>query len=289
MKEPEYLSLLNDPRHKNAMWACKMIPVLVYWASVSKSPHTYGDLSRAVGHKTDQIGGVLGLIDNVFKALRKSSPKFKNLPTLNCLVINKTSKLPSNGFDYVSPEYSSLTDEQKFDEMQLHNSEAYYYDKWNDVLDALKLTPYNCSDNTSYETAIRKGTFSKHGSEGTKHKALKEYIYNHPECIGIKKVKYKEMEHTLLSGDRLDVYFKLKDDTQIAVEVKSAISDNADILRGVYQCVKYDAILNAEQSVKGVHPKTKSLLVLEGKMPLSIVSDTVALHVTFIENINIYN
>lgn len=246
-------------------------------------------MSKEVGHHTDQIGRVLGLIDDVFKSLKKSRPEFKSMPTLNCLVISKTTKLPSNGFDYVSHDYSSLTDEQKHDQMERLNSEAYYYDKWNDVLDALELTPYNGSDNTTYETAIRKGTFSKHGSEGVKHKALKEYIYNHPECIGIKNVQYKEMEHILLSGDRLDVYFQLKDDTQIAVEVKSSISDNADILRGVYQCVKYDVILNAEQSVKGLHHQIITLLVLEREMPPSVASDAVALHVKFKDNIKTIN
>lgn len=267
------------------MWASKMIPVLIYWATVSKSPHTYGELSKEVGHHTDQIGRVLGLIDDVFKALKKSRTEFKDMPTLNCLVISKTTKLPSNGFDYVSHDYSSLTDEQKNDQMKRLNSEAYYYDKWNDVLNALELSPYNGSDNKVYEDTIRKGTFSKHGSEGIKHKALKEYIYNHPECIGIKNVKHREMEHILLSGDRLDVFFQLKDDTQITVEVKSSISDNADILRGVYQCVKYDAILNAEQSVKGVHPQVKTLLLLEGTMPMSIASDAIALHVEYKDNI----
>lgn len=289
MKVPEYLSMLHNPSSKNAMWACEMIPVLIYWATVSKSPHTYGELSKEVGHHTDQIGRVLGLIDDVFKSLKKSRPEFKSMPTLNCLVISKTTKLPSNGFDYVSHDYSSLTDEQKHDQMERLNSEAYYYDKWNDVLDALELTPYNGSDTIAYETAIRKGTFSKHGSEGVKHKALKEFIYNHPECIGIKNAQYKEMEHILLSGDRLDVYFQLKDGTQIAIEVKSSISDNADILRGVYQCVKYDAILNAEQSVKGLHQQIKTLLVLEGKMPLAIASDAVALHVKFKDNIKAIN
>lgn len=284
MKEPKYLSILHNPSSKNAMWACKMIPVLIYWATVSKSPHTYGELSKEVGHHTDQIGRVLGLIDDVFKALKKARPEFKDMPTLNCLVISKTTKLPSNGFDYVSHDFSSLTDEQKNDQMKRLNSEAYYYDRWKDVLDALELTPYNGSDNKAYEASIRKGTFSKHGSEGIKHKALKEHIYEHPECIGIKNVKHKEMEHVLLSSDRLDVYFIL-DDTQIAVEIKSSISDNADILRGVYQCVKYDAILNAEQSVKGMHCQVKSLLVLEGEMPISIASDAVALHVEFKDNI----
>lgn len=285
MKDQKFLSMLHNPSSKNAMWACKMIPVLIYWATVSKSPHTYSELSKEVGHHTDQIGRVLGLIDDVFRALKKARPEFKDIPTLNCLVISKTSKLPSNGFNYVSHDYSSLTDEQKNDQMKRLNSEAYYYDKWNDVLNALELTPYNGSDNKVYETSLRKGAFSKQGSEGAKHKALKNYIYNHPECIGIKNVKYKEMEYILLSGDRLDVYFQLKDETQIAVEVKSSISDNADILRGVYQCVKYEAILNAEQSVKGVHCQVKSLLVLEGKMPTSIASDAVALHVSYKDDI----
>lgn len=107
MKEPKYLSILHNSSSKNAMWACKMIPVLIYWATVSKSPHTYSELSKEVGHHTDQIGRVLGLIDDVFKALKKACPEFKDMPTLNCLVINKTTKLPSNGFDYVSHDYGS--------------------------------------------------------------------------------------------------------------------------------------------------------------------------------------
>lgn len=287
MKEPSFHSILYDPHHKNAMWARKMIPVLVYWATVSKTPHTYSELSKVVGHNTNQIGGILGMIDDAFNALKKSHQEFADLPTLNSLVISKSSKLPSNGFDYVSSNYSKLTAEQKIEEMQRRNSEAYNYDKWNEVLNILGLKPYKGSTNQEYEKTIRRGTFSKHGSEGKKHKALKEYIFNHPERLGIKNVKLKEMEHILLSGDRLDVYFLLKDGTQIAVEVKSSISDNADILRGVYQCVKYKAILNAEQSVKSVHNIVKSLLVLEGEMPVSISSDAVALHVHYRDNITI--
>ncbi len=162
-----------------------MIPVLVYWASVSKAPHTYSELSKAVGHNTDPIGSVLGKIDDVFQELRKSRFEFKDLPTLNSLVISKSSKLLSDGFDYVNSQYSSLTKEQKLDEMQHRNSEAYYYDKWSEVLEVLELTAYEVATNKEYEPSIRKDSFFKHGSEGEKHKALKEYIYNHPECIGV--------------------------------------------------------------------------------------------------------
>lgn len=132
------------------------------------------------------------------------------------------------------------------------------------------MKPYEPKDNSSDEDAIRNGKNTRHSFEGEKHKALKEYIYNHPEAIGIKKVAYRYMEYTLLSGDRLDVFLKLKDGTQIAVEVKSEISDDADILRGIYQCVKYDAVSKAERCVhcaKVDNYPVREILVLEGKIP----------------------
>lgn len=36
--EEKYIRILHDTSHKNSMWACKMIPVLIYWASVNKRP-----------------------------------------------------------------------------------------------------------------------------------------------------------------------------------------------------------------------------------------------------------
>ena len=96
------------------------------------------------------------------------------------------------------------------------------------------------------------------------------------------------MEYTLLSGDRLDVYFQLKDGTQVAVEVKSEISDDADILRGIYQCVKYDAVLKAERCVhcgKGDNYPVKVILVLEREMPMEKISVASLLNVCYKDNI----
>lgn len=53
--EKEYIKILHDTSHKNPMWACKMIPVLIYWASVDKKPHYYSELSKEAGHKTAGI------------------------------------------------------------------------------------------------------------------------------------------------------------------------------------------------------------------------------------------
>ena len=284
---PTYLRLLHDTAHKNPQWACKMIPVLIYWAERSTKPHTYSELSKEVGHRTDQIGSILGLIDDIFRELKKIK-KFDDLPTLNCLVVSKSTMLPSSGFSYVSHNYASLTEEEKSEEMEANNKNAYNYKKWNDVLDILQLKPYIPKDNSSDESIIRKGSFTYHSSEGEKHKALKQYIYDYPEIIGIKNVALRSMEYTLLSGDRLDVYFELKDGTHIAVEVKSEISNDADILRGIYQCVKYDAILKAERCVhcvKGKHYPVKEILVLEGEMPMEKASVASLLNVAYKENI----
>lgn len=284
MQEPKYLQILQDKEHKNAVWASKMLPVLIYWATIDNKPHYYSDLSKAVGHTTNQIGEVLGKIHDVFVELRKEKG-FKDLPSLNGMIISQGTKLPSHGFDYVEPNYSQLSEDKKKAIVQRENERAMNYDKWDLVLEKLKLPPYKHPDNSEDKKKIRKGAFSKNGSEGPKHKALKEYIFEHPEAIGIKNVAYKEMEHILLSGDRLDVYFQLKNGTQIAVEIKSEISDDADILRGIFQCVKYKHILNAEQKIESQHNPYKSILVLGGTMPSEKMPIAIALRVKYFENI----
>ena len=116
------------------------------------------------------------------------------------------------------------------------------------------------------EELIRTGQSFGDGGESDSHKELKEFIYNNPQVIGIKEYVYKEMEHTLLSADRIDVWFEQKDGSCIAVEIKSAKSCDADIMRGLFQCVKYKAIMDAENKVKCSKASNSSILVLGGSL-----------------------
>lgn len=111
------------------------------------------------------------------------------------------------------------------------------------------------------ERIIRKGIFG-FGGEGEHHLQLKEFIYNNPQYIGISDYVERDMEHILLSGDKIDVWFKLTDGSEIAIEIKSKISSDADILRGLYQCVKYKAILNAENLAHNGKHNNLTYLVL---------------------------
>lgn len=261
MKSYSYI-IDNPPKgyERSYHLAKQMIPVLVSWAQEKRSPQYYGTLSKAIGHGTARIGRQLGVIAKVIRDLNSAS--HKDVPLLNALVINQNSKRPGDGLGDVIDGYYEWDEKKKNQEAHNLNAKAYAYKDWPWVLKALGLMPYT----GSFEESIRKGNYKKGDSEGPYHKALKVFILDHPDQFSISNVKAKENEHVLLSGDRLDVYFKLKDGKQIAIEVKSRISDDADILRGIYQCVKYKAVLSAECLAHGENGNVDAFLVIENEM-----------------------
>ena len=90
--------------------------------------------------------------------------------------------------------------------------------------------------------------------------------YNkHPEVLGITGVSRKETEHPLLSGDIIDVYFETAE-SRYAIEVKPSTSPEDDITRGIFQCVKYKAILEAMRKVDYGRYAISTLLIVAGSM-----------------------
>ena len=235
------------------------IPILIRWAKSGITTNTYGDLIKELGMtRFSGIGYVLGSIDDVLKALEKKINQ--DIPTLNALVCGKNG-LPSYGFEYINQQYPSMSIADQKLYVDGVNKKTVDYPNWDVVLQLLGLKP-SIVTSAKDEDSIRSGKY--HGSgESPKHKALKEFIFAHPESIGIRNIVKSDTEYILLSGDRLDVYFEQQDGTRIAVEVKSAVSPDDDILRGLYQCVKYKAILNAENKAHGNVSNTRSILVIE--------------------------
>lgn len=243
---------------KTDYWVKKMIPVLVRWAQSSwDKTHYYSDLAEAVGYKSNQIGHFLGCVDDAIHELGE------DIPTLNALVVNKKDGIPSYGFDYVSKEYGSFTDEDKKAFAHAANKKAHEYD-WSGVLDKLGLKPALLLP-LEEVSSIRQKIKTAKGGEGSAHKALKEYVAQHPERLGIEGVENAETEHCLLSGDRLDVYFET-DKEVYAIEVKSKISDEDDIRRGIFQCVKYQAVLEAERIFAHQDKRVFTILVMENEL-----------------------
>lgn len=248
---------------KSRVLAKKIIPILIRWAKQGRTNNTYNDLIKGIGYVS--FSGIGKQLDKVHAVMnRLGELKGVKIPTLNALVKSKDDGLPSKGFGDVYPTYNDMSESEKKIFVNGLNIEAIEYEQWDWVLEELGLTP-SIIDIKESEVLIRSGAFLK-GGEGEDHKKLKEYIYNHPEKLRIKRVAHKEMEHILLSGDRLDVYFELKNGSKIAVEVKPAASPDADILRGIFQCVKYKTILDAEDIVYGKKTSNRAILVTGGEM-----------------------
>ena len=81
--------------------------------------------------------------------------------------------------------------------------------------------------------------------EGPNHKKLRLWVKKHPGEIKRRYQGFRtEKEVVLDSADRVDVVFYGRKDT-IAIEVKSKDSDETNLRRGVFQCIKYRAVMEA--------------------------------------------
>lgn len=144
----------------------------------------------------------------------------------------------------------------------------------------LKPVPFDFSDLLK-ATPQRGG-----GGESENHRLLKEFVAVHPEAIGLPKGTPKgKPEYPLPSGDSLDVSFQGKD-AWVGVEVKSALSDQSDIIRGLFQCVKYQAVMEAVQRASAIPQNSRTILVLESKLPNCLLPLKNILGIEVVESIS---
>ena len=195
-------------------------------------------------------------------------------PLLNVLLVRTDTRLPGEGINgYLRrrfPEANS-NDIENNSEFRAHIVQraaqcVYSYAGWDDLYRRI----YGNNPNpTPIRTAEKDGIHYGRKGEGDNHKRLRLWVMNNPDKLNPDKLKNEyrdvraETEVELLSGDRVDVVYYAKKRT-VAIEVKSRDSNRADLRRGIYQCIKYRAVLDAqvlEQSIP-VH----SLLVTEEKL-----------------------
>lgn len=259
-----------------------MIPVMVHWAKTGHNEHSYGDLIHAIGKtRFSGIGHALYAVQKVLNALSEQTGR--EIPTLNSLCKNAKTMLPSEGFEFVSPKYNELDYNGKRKFVTGLDTDAINYPFW--VLKELELKeaiPF-----TEEQLNAIRNPHCGFSGEGEEHKALKEYICQHPDVLDYSDVVLAKTEYILPSGDRLDIYFELADGTHVAIEVKPSISPDQDISRGVFQCVKYLAVMDALRTIECKDYEIEVKLVTANE--LSSQNKTLAeeLNVEFIDGFKI--
>ena len=121
----------------------------------------------------------------------------------------------------------------------------FEYPRWQHVLKAFGLEPVTLKLPAPESILPKIRELERHTTgEGEEHERLKLFLAQNPKRIGIQWKSGGDVERLLLSGDRLDISFR-DDERWIAVEVKGKHSPLADLVRGIFQCVKYKVILAA--------------------------------------------
>ena len=218
------------------------LPILVRQALASEKIF-YGDLAKELDMPNARnLNYVLGSIGNALLELGEEWRE--EIPPIQGLVVNQQTGLPGDGVNFIAQRPDPR---QKEAIVQEKLGSVFSYPRWLDVLEALGLLPAE-SLNPQPEQPT-----DHHSSprESEAHKQFKNYIAHHPRAIGLNKsLAPGETEYKLPSGDIPDVLFQSAG-CRIAVEVKSHISNEDDLRRGLFQCVKYRAILRACRSLEG--------------------------------------
>lgn len=260
------------------------LPVLVSLAEAG-SPIYYSDLAKQVQMPNPRnLNFVLGSIG---QTLINLSEVWKiNIPPIQCLVLNKLSGLPGEGIGWFlidKVDFKKMTRKQKRYIVDAELQKIFTFTQWREVLAALELEPIQLD----YLQTLEKAKSYDRGGEGEEHKKLKTFIASHPEILGLSKhTTLGNMEELLPSGDSLDVSFRLTDDW-IGVEVKSNRSPLGDIVRGIFQCVKYRAVMEAVQIAKMERLNSKVILVLGGPLPDELLPLKNLLRIDVIENVQV--
>lgn len=197
-------------------------------------------------------GPAVGAVGLALQALGKRWKE--KIPPLNLIVVQASTGLPGEGADEVAHYF--------FDDGgagMARNRKAYiaaamqavfdYGAKWDRVaqaLDAPLLEP-GVGNPDEGEPIELPDLARAYKPESKEHKALKAWVSGQPDLFEeYGDFRAGVMEHRLSSGDSLDIYFSNRREC-LAVEVKASHASDAEMMRGIYQCIKYRAVLRAER------------------------------------------
>ena len=244
-------------------------------AAARRTTITYGYAKRRLENECG-FGVIFGIaVGRVAgAAMNRILERSPEAPLLNVLLVQAGTALPGAGAVlHLAERYpdrgwlrmaGANNDKRWRDLIEEEATRVYSYLRWDDlyrdVYDESPQTP--CHQSSGTERA--RVEYGK-GGEGPNHKAMRLRVSREPGLV--QKGLQADATHTeveLLSGDRVDVVSYAGNRT-VAIEVKSLDSDWSDLRRGVYQCVKYRAVLSA-QDIR-LNPRIEAWLVTEDPLP----------------------
>lgn len=271
-----------------------IVPILVRSAKEGR-PITYGELSEALhhefGHKPKARKTLYGPpVGAVGLAIRELSEKWGEvIPPINTIVVRASTKKPGVGADEIAHYFFKDNGKGMEKDRDAYLDEAMnavyvYGSRWDQVAKALgakTLKPAAGLIDKGQKIPLPKIP-PAFAPESNEHKALKEWARTHPKWFkAFGRFEVGKGEYPLSSGDRLDAYLD-NGKQRLAIEVKPSHASDDELMRGVYQCVKYRAVLRAEQHALGRVPNGEAVLVCTRSLSPKTIALTKRLHVNFL-------
>lgn len=290
----------QDGNRSNEELAVASIPVLIAHLLEQRDgmmrPLTYEELAGRLDRRkyNGKLNGqpmALGMGDVLGKAMvhidRAAALLGEELPYLTTIVVDKSGPnkdLPGDGVAGRWPDYPSLSRKEKADRIELEYMRIMDFGRrWLDVLHVLELPDPEQDDASGSATGGGRA-----GGESPQHRALKEYIAAHPELVGASPNTKGLCEFALRSGDAIDVLFRCPQ-SWVGVEVKASTSEGnvRDYERGLYQIVKYRAVLEAQTRIEHAAqpPQVHVILALEMALPDELRPVATALGIPLLEHV----
>ncbi len=242
---------------------------------------TYGEAKRRLQNEygfstifSSMMGHPAGAaMDNIHEIERDA-------PLLNVLLVQQGDRLPGRGAGvfladrFGEPRLREKNARRTYPDLwrrlfERAAEEIYAYQGWDNLFQRVYRQAYEpdtewAKRQDGIDGKERDGLPRGRQGEGLKHKALRLWVKANPGRVvpSLSDVR-SETEVELLSGDRVDVVYYAPY-TTVGIEVKSIDSNWVDLRRGIYQCVKYRAILKAQDA--RADPVVEALLITETEL-----------------------
>lgn len=262
----------------NTPWRIQIVadilPILIRRAKQGREI-TYGELAQELstefGHVPKGRKTLYGPpVGAVAQAIQRLGERWsgERIPPINTIVVDARTRLPSTGADEVAHYFfrdggAGMTDDREAYLRQAMTAVYDYGTRWDRVAEALdaKSLPSDGAYSAQGEPIPLPHSGGQGGPESEQHRNLKLWVAKQPTFFSdFGSFESGRNEYPLSSGDRLDAHFESQS-CRLAVEVKASNASDDELMRGVYQCVKYRAVMRAEQQAMCRAPNASAVLV----------------------------
>ena len=280
-------------------YAVGAFPLLI-WCAANGEKITYEELNRYLlkegfseinykGSSKRFMGHPAGLVGEYMLD--------QGLPIINSLLVQAGTGIPGSGAEHFIGQHLNASELRRYNRLTASQKKKFLSDyiwseihahDWSPVIRAnrLDLTKFSKSDFALKKPVKKKNDKSLKGNlgkykkqigkrnfdgESAEHLKLKDLVLkNIDEIATLKKFRFTRKdgskEYLLPSADRIDLLFKNSRGV-VGVEVKSIRSDDADLYRGIYQCIKYKYLIQAELLEDGKYPQAECILITQRPLP----------------------